>query len=119
MAASVAARATTATTATTAASPSPVPAERATGAGARAAVGAGRHRGLFTIPITPFDGDGALDLDSLRRVVAFCLESGADGIVSPVNVGEFTTLSAVERETVFRTIAQEIECAGRGGVGSS
>jgi len=74
---------------------------------------AGRHRGLFTIPVTPFKDDAALDVDSLRRVVAFCLESGANGIVSPVNVSEFTTLSAAERETVCRTIALEIERAGR------
>ena len=31
-----------------------------------------RHRGLFTIPVTPFTPEGALDEDSLRRVLAFC-----------------------------------------------
>src|SRR5215216_1208083 len=82
---------------------------------ATAATGARRHRGLFTIPVTPFADNGALDVDSLRRMVAFCLETGANGVVSPVNVSEFTTLAARERETVFRTIAQEIECAGRRG----
>src|SRR5688572_3364626 len=67
-----------------------------------------RHRGLFTIPPTPFSAEGALDVDSLRRVTAFCVETGAHGIVSPVNVSEFTTLSRDERVTVFRTIAREV-----------
>ena len=56
-----------------------------------------RHRGLFTIPVTPFTDDGTLDVDSLRRVVAFCVEAGTHGIVSPVNASEFTTLTPAER----------------------
>jgi 4-hydroxy-tetrahydrodipicolinate synthase len=31
----------------------------------------GRFRGVFAIPVTPFDADGALDLRSLRRCVEF------------------------------------------------
>lgn len=74
-----------------------------------------RHRGLFTIPVTPFTDDGALDVDSLRRVVAFCVQSGAHGIVSPVNVSEFTTLTPAERETVARTIVGETRRASEPG----
>jgi dihydrodipicolinate synthase/N-acetylneuraminate lyase len=66
-----------------------------------------RHRGLFTIPVTPFTDDGALDVDSLRRLIAFCLEAGAHGIVAPVNASEFTTLTAEERETVTRVVIKE------------
>jgi dihydrodipicolinate synthase/N-acetylneuraminate lyase len=71
-----------------------------------------KHRGLFTIPVTPFTEDGALDVDSLRRVISFCVGGGAHGIVSPVNVSEFTTLNVEERITVYETIASEIERAG-------
>ena len=56
-----------------------------------------RHRGLFTIPVTPFGPDGALDEDSLRRVLAFCFEAGAHGVVTPVNASEFSTLDPHER----------------------
>jgi dihydrodipicolinate synthase/N-acetylneuraminate lyase len=73
------------------------------------------HRGLFTIPVTPFTDSGALDIDSLRRVIAFCVEAGAHGIVAPVNASEFTTLTPEERETVTRTVVQENERAGGRG----
>ena len=74
-----------------------------------------RHRGLFTIPVTPFTAEGALDVDSLRRVIAFCVEGGAHGIVAPVNASEFTTLTPEERQTVTRTVIQENQRAGGGG----
>jgi 4-hydroxy-tetrahydrodipicolinate synthase len=74
-----------------------------------------RHRGLFTIPVTPFDDDGTLDVDSLRRLIAFCVEAGAHGIVAPVNASEFTTLTPEERGTVTRTVIQENERAGARG----
>ena len=64
------------------------------------------HRGLFTIPVTPFSDDGELDVESLRRLIAFCVEAGAHGIVAPVNASEFTTLTLEERETVTRTVIE-------------
>ncbi len=70
------------------------------------------HRGLFTIPVTPFTDQGALDVESLRRLIAFCVEAGAHGIVAPVNASEFTTLTTEERETVTRTVIQENGRAG-------
>lgn len=74
-----------------------------------------RHRGLFTIPVTPFAEDGSLDEPSLRRVVAFCLEAGAHGLVTPVNASEFTTLDAGERRRVTSIAVEETERAGRRG----
>jgi 4-hydroxy-tetrahydrodipicolinate synthase len=68
-------------------------------------------RGVFTIPCTPFDETGKLDVDSLRREVEFCLEAGAHGIVAPVNASEFWTLSDEERKTVAETIVKTV--AGR------
>ncbi|HET7768488.1 MAG TPA: dihydrodipicolinate synthase family protein, partial [Chloroflexota bacterium] len=74
-------------------------------------MGADRHRGLFTIPVTPFTDEGALDVESLRRLIAFCVEAGAHGIVAPVNASEFTTLTPEERETVTRTVIKEADHA--------
>src|SRR5579875_949861 len=63
-------------------------------------------RGVFTIPCTPFTETGILDLDSLRREVAFCLDAGAHGIVAPVNASEFWTLSDEERKIVAQVIVE-------------
>lgn len=66
-------------------------------------------RGVFTIPCTPFDDTGALDLESLRREVDFCVEAGAHGVVSPVNASEFWTLSDDERKTVMKAVVEEVK----------
>jgi len=54
-------------------------------------------RGIFTIPSTPFREDGEVDVLSFRRLVDFCVECGAHGLVFPVNASEFTALSDAER----------------------
>jgi len=61
-------------------------------------------RGLYTIPTTPFDENGALDFESLRRCVQFCIECGAHGLVYPVNASEFFTLSDSERIAAIKTV---------------
>jgi 4-hydroxy-tetrahydrodipicolinate synthase len=55
------------------------------------------YRGIFTIPSTPFREDGEIDVPSFRRLVDFCIECGAHGLVFPVNASEFTSLSDAER----------------------
>jgi len=37
-------------------------------------------KGVFTIAVTPFLPDGALDLDSVDRMVDFYVEKGATGL---------------------------------------
>ena len=54
-------------------------------------------KGIFPIVLTPFSESGALDEESLRRQVDFCIEAGARGLVGPANASEFTTLSDDER----------------------
>jgi dihydrodipicolinate synthase/N-acetylneuraminate lyase len=56
-----------------------------------------QFRGVFTIPVTPFDESGDIDEESLRRCVQFCLDAGAHGLVAPVNASEFTSLTDEER----------------------
>jgi dihydrodipicolinate synthase/N-acetylneuraminate lyase len=46
-------------------------------------------RGVFTIPVTPFDDLGDVDENSLRRCVQFCVDAGAHGVVA---ASGFTTL---------------------------
>jgi 4-hydroxy-tetrahydrodipicolinate synthase len=68
-------------------------------------------RGIFTIPQTPFDDDGELDLDGLRRTVDFSVECGAHGIVHPVMASEFFTLSDAERLAMIPIVVRQV--AGR------
>lgn len=68
-------------------------------------------RGVYAIPPTPFDDTGAMDKDSLRNLIAFCIKSGAHGIVTPVNASEFTTLLDAERCELVETAANAV--AGR------
>lgn len=65
-------------------------------------------RGIFSIPVTPFDEDGMLDTDSLRRELDFCVEAGAHGIVYPVVASEFLTLSEEERLAVLPLATRQV-----------
>ncbi|MBN9796491.1 MULTISPECIES: dihydrodipicolinate synthase family protein [Pseudonocardia] len=68
-------------------------------------------RGLMPILATPFRADGALDPDSLRRLVSFQLESGADGVAVSGMASEAFALTADERSTVTRTVVQTVNAA--------
>jgi dihydrodipicolinate synthase/N-acetylneuraminate lyase len=72
------------------------------------------YRGVFTIPCTPFTERGALDEESLRREVEFCIQCGAHGLVAPVNASEFTSLSDDERKRVVEIVVEA--AAGRAPV---
>jgi 4-hydroxy-tetrahydrodipicolinate synthase len=63
--------------------------------------------GVFTIPITPFREDLALDFDALERLIDFCVAAEAHGIVYPVMASEFVTLDDGERhEAVERVLGR-------------
>lgn len=64
-------------------------------------------RGIFTIPSTPFQEDGDIDVPSFRRVVDFCIECGAHGLVFPVNASEFTALSDAERFLLTQVLVEQ------------
>jgi dihydrodipicolinate synthase/N-acetylneuraminate lyase len=64
-------------------------------------------RGIFTIPVSPFRENGEIDIPSFRRVVDFCVECGAHGLVFPVNASEFTTLSDDERLTLTEVLVEQ------------
>ncbi len=64
-------------------------------------------RGIFTIPSTPFQEDGEIDIPSFRRIVDFCIECGAHGLVFPVNASEFTSLSDAERFQLSEVLVEQ------------
>lgn len=65
-------------------------------------------RGVFTIPVTPFDVSGDVDESSLRSCVEFCVAAGAHGVVAPVNASEVTTLSEQERLRVAAIVTETV-----------
>jgi dihydrodipicolinate synthase/N-acetylneuraminate lyase len=66
-------------------------------------------RGVFTIPVTPFDDDGDIHEDSLRRCVQFCVDAGAHGVVAPVNASEAPLLLEQERLRVARIVVETVD----------
>ena len=64
-------------------------------------------RGIFPILLTPFTRTGELDEKSLRNMVRFSIEAGANGLVGPANASEFTTLSDDERRQWLQIVVSE------------
>ena len=63
--------------------------------------------GVFTIAVTPFQQDGALDLASIDSMVDFYVEKGATGLTILGIMGEAGKLSAEESITVVRRVVAQ------------
>lgn len=61
-------------------------------------------KGVFTIAVTPFLPDGALDLDSIDRMVDAYIAKGATGLTILGMMGEAGKLSAEESVTVVKRV---------------
>jgi len=57
--------------------------------------------------VTPFDRQGNLDEEGLRRLVRFQIEEGIDGLVPVGTTGECATLSYEEHERVIKIVVEE------------
>jgi 4-hydroxy-tetrahydrodipicolinate synthase len=66
-------------------------------------------RGAITPLITPFAADGALDLDSIARLVDWQLDNGSHGISVGGSTGEPTSQTIEERIAVMRAAAAAID----------
>lgn len=56
--------------------------------------------------ITPFDGDGAVDLAALRRTIDHLIEGGVEYLVALGTTGESATLTAEEQKQVIETFVE-------------
>lgn len=65
--------------------------------------------GVYTIAATPFLPDGALDLDSIDRMVDFYLAKGATGLTILGMMGEAGKLSAAESVTVIQRVTSRTD----------
>ena len=60
-----------------------------------------RLRGAYTALVTPFDAEGRIDEAAYRRLVAWQVLAGIDGIVPVGTTGEAPTLTADERDRLI------------------
>lgn len=68
-------------------------------------------RGSLVAIVTPMSDDGALDLDTLRRLIDWHIAEGSDGIVIVGTTGESPTVSYDEHCLLIRTTVEQV--AGR------
>jgi 4-hydroxy-tetrahydrodipicolinate synthase len=66
---------------------------------------------VITAIVTPFQADGAVDLERFRELASFVVENGSDGLVVCGTTGESPTLSDDEKLELFRAA---VETAGGG-----
>jgi len=64
--------------------------------------------GIFQILHTPFRDDGAIDWESYKTQIEYCIQAGLHGLVAPAMASEFFTLSDAERRSVVEFAAQNI-----------
>jgi 4-hydroxy-tetrahydrodipicolinate synthase len=63
---------------------------------------------VLTATVTPFDRDGAVDLDRFRALCTHLVDSGSDGVVVTGTTGESPTLSDEERFALYETAVDEV-----------
>lgn len=70
-----------------------------------------QYTGIWPVAPTPFNADGTLDLDGMRRVLDCLIDQGADGICILANFSEQFLLSDEERAVLTRLSLEHV--AGR------
>ena len=65
-------------------------------------------RGVLTAMVTPFDDDGAVDLDLSRRLARRLVDGGCHGIVVAGTTGEAPTLSDDEKVRLLDAVLDEV-----------
>jgi 4-hydroxy-tetrahydrodipicolinate synthase len=76
-------------------------------------------KGSIVAIVTPMLENGEVDFDSFKKLLSFHEENNTDGIVLVGTTGESATLSANEREEIFKFAVSETEIPLMAGVGSS
>src|SRR5690606_1462140 len=64
--------------------------------------------GSMVALVTPMDAQGALDWDSLSKLVEFHLQEGTNAIVAVGTTGESATLTVDEHTEVVRRVVDQV-----------
>ena len=65
--------------------------------------------GVMPAITTPFDTEGGIDLDFMRRHGRQMVEAGCTALVTPGSLGEGGTLDLEEKRAVWRALSEELE----------
>jgi 4-hydroxy-tetrahydrodipicolinate synthase len=65
-------------------------------------------RGVLTAMVTPFEADGAVDLDATRRLARRLVDGGSHGLVIAGTTGESATLADDEKARMFDAVLDEV-----------
>ena len=68
-----------------------------------------RFGSVVTAMVTPFDGDGALDLDGAATLARHLVATGSDGLVVAGTTGEGPVLTDAERMELLRAVAGAVD----------
>jgi 4-hydroxy-tetrahydrodipicolinate synthase len=68
----------------------------------------GRFGTVLTAMVTPFDAEGALDLDAAAHLARWLADHGSDGLVVAGTTGEGSTLTDDEKLDLWRAVAQAV-----------
>lgn len=79
----------------------------------------GRFGAVLTAMVTPFDADGALDLDAAASVARFLVEEGNDGLVVAGTTGEAPVLSDEEKLDLWRAVSEAVTVPVIAGTGTN
>jgi 4-hydroxy-tetrahydrodipicolinate synthase len=63
---------------------------------------------VLTATVTPFDAEGAVDLDRYRELCSFLVDHGSDGVVVNGTTGEASTLSDEERLSLIEAALEAV-----------
>ena len=74
---------------------------------------------VLTAMITPFDHDGALDLDGAAKLASWLVEQGNEGLVVAGTTGESPTLTHEEQTELVRVVCQAVSVPVIAGAGSN
>jgi len=68
----------------------------------------GRFGSVVTAMVTPFGGDGALDVDGCVALARWLTANGSDGLVLAGTTGESPTLTDDEKAELWRSVAEAV-----------
>jgi len=74
---------------------------------------------VITAMVTPFDDNGALDLDASAELARWLQDHGNDGLVVAGTTGEAPTLSASEKLDLWRAVSEAVTIPVIAGTGSN
>ena len=79
----------------------------------------GRFGSVATAMVTPFDGDGRLDLDGAATVARWLQDQGTDALVVAGTTGEAAVLDDAEKLDLWRAVAEAVTIPVLAGTGSN